>query len=114
MVDQPDDPKQKLYRYLATEPVTEEISKLFGRGFRAWQEYSRAEDGFIAPPPWYYRELAELITRLVTEHPESGPEVLGKVVLPLIEQTSYARQDRVQDEEVVNRWAEEIRRKKPN
>ncbi len=63
-------------RLLAAAQVAHEVALLFQRSLLARREGKRHEDGFLEAPPTYYRDLAEIIAQLVTEHREHGPRML--------------------------------------
>ena len=115
MFDIPEASDPQDARLLAAVQVGHEMALLFKVGLLARpDEGGREADGFLSAPQSYYRDLAEVITRLVTEYPEHGPRMLEEFLLRRIEHAAYARQDRLQDMDVVRREVEELRRKKRN
>jgi hypothetical protein len=112
MFDIPEASDPNSARLLAAAQVAHEVALLFQRSLLARREGKRQEDGFLEAPPTYYRDLAQIITQLVTEYPEHGPKMLAKFLLRRIEEVACCRQDRLQDKAVVRRHVEELRRRK--
>ncbi len=114
MLDPFEAPDPNSARVFAAAQVAHEVAILSQRGLLARREGSRDEDGFLAAPPWYYRELAERITCLVTEHPVYGPKILEEIMLRSIERYAYSRQDRLQDTAALARMTEKLQRQLRN
>ncbi len=112
MFDIHEAPDPNSARLLAAAQVAQEVALLFQRGLLARRESKRHEDGFLEAPPTYYRDLAEIVTQLVMEHPEHGPKMLEEFLLQQIEKAAYSRQDRLPDMQVVRQRVEELRRRK--
>src|SRR5688500_113777 len=112
MFDIPEASDPNSARLLAAAQVAHEVALLFQQHLSARRIGPRHADGFLEAAPTFYRDLAEIITQLVTEHAEHGPRMLEEFLLRRIEHAAYARQDQLQDMAVVRREVEELRRRK--